>query len=100
MRHDTTVHSRQSCPQLRIVGQSRLTPKAWPGNHLDSKPLTAAAYVLPRRQLYLHFDSGEVYRHFTFPDEKCQKLLDSDSHGHYFLSCIPDRFPCERLARR
>jgi KTSC domain len=87
---------------LRIVGTTRIDMESlgldW--EPLESKLLAAAAYDAPRRQLYLRFKSGEVYRYLTFPAEQSQELLDADSHGHYFLSHIRGRFPYERLPRR
>jgi hypothetical protein len=66
---------------------------------LESKLLAAAAYVAPRRLLYLRFHSGEIYRYFTFPAEQYQQFLDADSQGRYFLSHIRNQFPYERLPR-
>lgn len=86
---------------LRIVGTTRIDIESlgldW--QPLESKLLAAAAYDAPRRQLYLRFRSGEVYRYFTFPAEQYQELLDSDSRGQYFLNHIRGCFPYERLAR-
>jgi len=67
---------------------------------LDSKLLAAAAYIAPRRLLYLRFNSGELYRYFTFPAEQYQDFLDAESHGRYFLAHIRNQFPYERLSRR
>ena len=67
---------------------------------LESKLLAAAAYVAPRRVLYLRFQSGDVYRYFIFPAEQYQKFLDADSQGRYFLSYIRNYFPYQRLPRR
>ena len=86
---------------LRIVGTTRIDIESlgldW--QPLESKLLAAAAYDASRRQLYLRFRSGEIYRYFTFPAEPYQELLDADSHGQYFLSHIRNRFPYERLVR-
>ena len=67
---------------------------------LASKLLAAAAYVRPRRLLYLRFHSGEVYRYFTFPAEQYQEFLEAESRGRYFLSHIRNQFPYEHLPRR
>ncbi len=66
---------------------------------LESKLLAAEAYEAPRRILYLRFHSGEIYRYFTFPAERYQEFLDSESQGKYFLSHIRNQFPYERLPR-
>ncbi len=67
---------------------------------LESKLLAAAAYLPHRRLLYLRFQSGDVYRYFTFPAEQYREFLDSESRGRYFLSHIRNQFPYERLGRR
>lgn len=66
----------------------------------EFKLLATAAYDAPRRQLYLRFKSGEIYRYFTFPAEQYQEFLNADSRGQFFLSQIRNRFPYERLKRR
>jgi hypothetical protein len=68
--------------------------------HLDSKLLAAAAYVAARRLLYLRFNSGDIYRYFTFPAKQYQHFLDAESQGRYFLTHIRNQFPYERLPRR
>ena len=67
---------------------------------LESQLLSAVAYVAPRRQLYLRFRSGDVYRYFTFPAEQYREFLDAESQGRYFLAHIRNEFPYERLPRR
>lgn len=57
---------------LRIVGTiSNDTDLDW--EPIESKLLAAAAYVAPRRILYLRFHSGDVYRYFTFPADQCDR---------------------------
>ena len=67
---------------------------------LESKLLAAAAYIAPRRLLYLRFHSGDDYRYFTFPAEQYQEFLAAESQGRYFLAHIRNQFPYERLPRR
>ena len=67
---------------------------------LESKLLAAVAYVAPRRLLYLRFNSGEVYRYFTFPADEYKLFLEAESRGRYFLNHIRNLFPYERLPRR
>ena len=91
---------RNRAHNFRIVGTIRNETELnldW--QPLGSKLLAAAAYVAPRRQLYLRFHSGDVYRYFTFPPEQHQEFLDADSQGRYFLSHIRNQFPYERLPR-
>jgi hypothetical protein len=87
---------------FRIVGINRNETESlkldW--QPLESKLLAAAAYVAPRRILYLRFRSGDVYRYFTFAIEQFHEFLDADSQGRYFLSHIRNCFPYERLPRR
>ena len=87
---------------FRIVGTVRNEAESlnldW--RPLESKLLAAAAYIAPRRLLYLRFHSGDVYRYFTFPAEQYQQFLDAKSHGRYFVAHIRNQFPYERLPRR
>ena len=87
---------------FRIVGtiqnETEILTLEW--QPLESKLLAAAAYVAPRRVLYLRFKSGDVYRYFTFSAEQYQRFLDADSQGRYFLTHIRNYFPYQRLPRR
>ena len=85
---------------FRIVGTIRNEAEHLDWRPLESKLLAAAAYVAPRRLLYLRFHSGEVYRYFTFPTEQYQRFLDAESQGRYFLAHIRNQFPYERLPSR
>ncbi len=86
---------------FRIVGTIRNETDSlnldW--QSLESKLLTAAAYVAEKRVLYLRFHSGERYRYFIFPAEQYQEFLEAESQGRYFLNHIRNRFPYERLGR-
>ena len=86
---------------FRIVGTVRNGAESlnldW--RPLESKLLAAAAYIAPRRLLYLRFHNGDVYRYFTFPAEQYQQFLDAESNGRYFLAHIRNQFPYERLPR-
>jgi hypothetical protein len=66
---------------------------------LESKLLAASAYDAARHILWLRFRSGDVYRYFDFPEQQYLELLDAESHGRYFLSCIRNHFRYERLAK-
>lgn len=92
---------RDGAHNFRIVGTIRNETEQlnleW--QPLESKLLAAAAYVMPRRLLYLRFHSGEVYRYFTFPADQYQEFLSAESRGRYFLSHIRNYFPYERLPR-
>ena len=91
---------RDRAHNFRIVGTIRSeTDLEVDWQPLESKMLAAAAYDAPRRRLYLRFNSGEVYRYFTFPAEQYQEFLAAESRGQYFLSHIRGQFPYERLPR-
>lgn len=67
---------------------------------LDSSVFTAAAYLRPKRVLYLRFRSGDLYRYFNFPPGLYRDFLASDSKGQHFARNIRDRFPCELVAKK
>ena len=93
---------RNRAHNFRIVGTIRNEADSlnldW--QHLESKLLSAAAHVAAQRMLYLRFQTGEIYRYFTFPAEQYDEFLAADSQGRYFLSHIRNQFPYERLGRR
>lgn len=91
---------RNRAHNLRIVGTIRNETEELEWQPLESKLLAAAAYVAPRRSLYLRFHSGEAYRYFTFPADQYQEFLDAESHGRYFLDNIRNQFPYQKLPRR
>jgi len=94
--------SQKRAHNFRIVGTIRSETEIlnldW--QPLESKLLAAAAYLPSRRLLYLRFNSGDVYRYFTFPAEQYQEFVGADSQGRYFLNHIRNSFPYERLRRR
>jgi hypothetical protein len=100
MTHQSPQRNRAH--NFRIVGtirnETEILNLDW--QPLESKLLAVAAYDAVRRRLYLRFNSGEVYRYFTFPAEQYRDFLDAHSQGHYFLSHIRGQFPYERLPRR
>ena len=87
---------------FRIMGTIRneTTHRDLDWQPLESKLLASAAYIAPRRLLYLRFHSGDVYRYFTFPAAQYQEFLSAESQGRYFLAYIRNQFPYERLPRR
>ena len=90
---------QNSAHNFRIMGTIGNEAEELDWQTLDSKLLAAAAYIASRQILYLRFQSGEVYRYFTFPAAKYQEFLDAESHGHYFLGHIRNCFPYQRLPR-
>jgi hypothetical protein len=62
-----------------------------------SSVLAAAAYDEDKRQLYLRFHSGRVYRYFAFPRYQYDELLAAESHGKYFGAHIRGKFGDEEV---
>ncbi len=62
-----------------------------------SSVFTSAAYDPDRRQLYLRFHSGKVYRYFEFPSEEYEEFLAADSKGRYFASHVRGQFRDEEV---
>ena len=93
---------RDRAYNFRIVGTIRndTAPLNLDWRPLDSKLLAAAAYIAPRRLLYLRFHTSDIYRYFTFPAEQYQEFLAAESHGRYFLAHIRNHFPYGHLPRR
>jgi len=91
---------RNRAHNLRIVGTISNDTESLDWEPIESKLLAAAAYVAPRRILYLRFHSGEVYRYFTFPADQYLEFLEAESKGRYFLGHIRNRFPYQRLPRQ
>jgi hypothetical protein len=80
---------------FRIVGTISNDTESLDWEPLESKLLAAAAYVAPRRILYLRFHSGRVYRYFTFPADQYQEFLEAESKGRCFLSYLRNHFPTQ-----
>ena len=66
---------------------------------LKSKMFLSAAHDAEGHTLYLRFRSGDVYRYFGFSADRYHELLNTESHGRYFLNHIRDHFRFERLAK-
>jgi KTSC domain len=83
-------HNGNRVHNLRIVRTiSNDTDLDW--QPVESKLLAAADYVAPRRSLHLRFQSGEVYRCYTFSADQYQEFLATESKGRYFLRHIRAR---------
>jgi hypothetical protein len=94
-----TPSQRNRAHNLRIVGTISNDTETLDWQPIESKLLAAAAYVAPRRALYLRFHSGEVYRYFSFPADQFLEFPESQSKGRYFLSHIRNRFPYQKFPR-
>jgi hypothetical protein len=66
---------RNRAHNLRIVGTISNDTESLDWEPIESKLLAAAVYVATRRILYLRFNSGEVYRYFTFRADQYQEFL-------------------------
>jgi hypothetical protein len=64
---------------------------------LQSSLFTAVRYFQHKHLLYLHFNSGAIYRYFDFPQHQYSDFLASDSHGTYFNRHIVGRFREQRV---
>ncbi len=62
-----------------------------------SRALTSSAYDEGKRQLYLRFHSGKVYRYFEFPPDQYDEFLAAESKGRYFGSHIRGKFRDEEV---
>jgi hypothetical protein len=66
---------------------------------VESSVFTAFSYLRSKRELYLEFRSGDVYRYFDFPPEQFEDFVKAESKGQYFAHNIRDRFRFELVRR-
>jgi len=64
---------------------------------VDSSVFTLAAYDHSKRQLYLKFHSGKVYRYLKFPAHQYEEFLAAESQGKYFHAHILGQFRDEEV---
>lgn len=64
---------------------------------VKSKVLAAITYSRRWRQLYLKFNSGEVYCYRNVPVERYTELLAAESKGAYIRSHILNQHPHQRI---
>ena len=62
-----------------------------------STVFASAAYSEDKRQLYLKFHSGWVYRYFEFPPHQYDEFLAAESQGRYFGAHIRGKFRDEKV---
>ena len=62
-----------------------------------SSVFTSVAFDEDKRQLYLRFRSGKVYRYFEFPADQYDELLAAESKGGYFAESIRGKFLYEEV---
>ena len=65
---------------------------------VDSRAFAAVAYRRLRRQLYVRFHSGKIYRYLDFPRHHYDELLTAESKGTYFSEHIRGKFLYEEVA--
>ena len=63
---------------------------------VDSRSLAAVAYRQDKRQLYVRFHSGKIYRYFGFPHDQYDELLAAKSKGSYFAADAAPEFDARR----
>ena len=59
--------------------------------------VASEAYLGDKRQLFLRFHSGKVYRYFGFPPDQYDELLAAESKGGYFAESIRGKFLYEEV---
>jgi hypothetical protein len=64
---------------------------------VDSRAFAAVAYRHGKRQLYVRFHSGKIYRYFDFPRHQYDELLAAESKGTYFAEHIRGKFLYEEV---
>ena len=64
---------------------------------VDSSVFASATYRRDKRQLFLRFHSGKVYRYFEFPPGAYDELLAAESKGGYFAGNIRGKFFYEEV---
>ena len=64
---------------------------------VDSSVFTSAAYHCDKRQLFLRFHSGKIYRYSEFPPGGYDELLAAESKGEYFAGNIRGKFFYEEV---
>lgn len=65
---------------------------------LHSSVLAGLRYDLDLQQLWLRFQTGEIYVYRNVSFAVLQAFLDAPSHGQYFNSSIRGRYECLRLS--
>ena len=63
----------------------------------DSRAFAEMAYGNSKRQLYMRFHSGKIYRYFDFPFHQYDELLAAESRGTYFAEQIRGKFLYEEV---
>ncbi len=66
---------------------------------VDSGLFTAAAYRKEKRQLYVRFREGDIYRYLDCPLPVYEEFLTAESKGRYFSHKIRNRFRHELVHR-
>jgi hypothetical protein len=64
---------------------------------VDSRVIAALEYHRGKRQLYVRFHSGKIYRYFEFPLGQYDELLAAESKGSYFAEKIRGKFLYEEV---
>lgn len=62
-----------------------------------STVFASATYNEDKRQLFLKFHSGKVYRYFEFPAHQYDEFLAAESKGRYFGAHIRCKFRDEKV---
>ncbi len=65
---------------------------------LRSSVLAGLRYDLDRQQLWLRFQTGEIYVYRNVPAPVLQAFIDAPSQGQYFNSAIRGHLRCRPLS--
>jgi KTSC domain len=65
---------------------------------LHSSVLAGLRYDPDNQQLWLRFNTEELYVYRMVPSAVVQSLIQAPSHGKYFNSAIRGCFECHRLS--
>lgn len=67
---------------------------------VDSSMLASVGYDEKSKTLEVEFNRGAVYQYFDVEKEVYNDLINADSVGSYFNSCIRDDYDYNQIKRR
>jgi len=74
-------------------------PVTVPMISVSSSNITSVGYLKNRKELYIKFYSGYIYKYFGVSEETYKELLDASSIGSYFAKNIKSKFKFEKVDR-
>lgn len=64
---------------------------------VESSNLASVGYDAKKQILEIEFNHGGIYQYFDVPEDEYNKLMNSSSHGKYFVHNIKDDYEFNRL---